>query len=113
MQQQAVHTQYLKLKMGEQIILLPLIFEETAENREKLKEAFVSKTPEEIVAVMHQLKSSAKSVGARRLAEDAERLEFAARAADLKEIAHLEKGFLALLDKTMAAVKTYLNKKTA
>lgn len=86
-----------------------VFLEEGRENGEALKAALLSDNPEEIVALMHKLKSSAKAVGAEPLSGSAEALEFSGRAADFKSIKSNEADFLTLLHRTIEAIQKHLD----
>ncbi len=88
--------------------LYSVFFEETVNNTPALKAAFSSENPEELVSGMHLLKASAKAVGAYPLAKSAEVVEFAARAADFKEIKVQEKDFWDLHRQTIKHLKQFL-----
>ncbi len=102
--------------VGLQKELYDIFLSETKNNQTVLESVFVSKALKEkafktIVSVMHQLKSSAKSIGAIPLADSAERLEFAARAGNAKKIRILAQDFVGLLSKTLDVVEAHLKAK--
>ncbi len=88
--------------------LYAVFLEEATQQASDLKKIFASEDVDQVVAVMHSLKASAKAVGANPLGDAAESIEFAARAADFEKINKRKAVFLELLADTLKAIESYL-----
>jgi diguanylate cyclase (GGDEF)-like protein len=94
--------------VGLQTKFYTLFIEEVKAPGGRLKKAFSTQDFKTLVALVHPLKTSAKTVGAIPLATHAEKVEVAARAGDAKTIEQLEQDFMMLFNQTIDVIKTYL-----
>lgn len=85
-----------------------IFIKETEEQLPTIEKVFEEMLMGELAAAMHQLKSSAKAIGATRLASEAEALEKAARTGDKIQVDSSKEAFLITFHRTVDVIKVHL-----